>query len=254
MRGVILAGGFGSRMMPSSKVINKHLLPVYSNKQGAIPMLYFPVNTLVRSGITDILIITSDESAGLIIEIMGDGKKFGTNVEFTYRIQNMHDPLRPCGIASALSLSKHFVGNEPFAVILGDNFFENEFSFDVKTFPESNLEARVFIKDVYDPERFGVATIENNKIVSIVEKPKNGKSKSAVTGLYLYKSNVFDIIDTLKPSERNELEVSDVNAKFLSAGSLGYTKMSGWWRDMGTPPSMRETEDFINKSDFRHQF
>lgn len=254
MLGVILAGGFGSRMSPISKVINKHLLPVYSNKQGAIPMLYFPINTLVRSGITDILIITSDESAGLIIEAMGDGKKFGSNVEFTYKIQNMHDSSRPCGIASALSLSRGFVRDEPFAVILGDNFYENEFRFDVGNFSKNKENAHVFLKDVYDPERFGVANIENNKITSIVEKPKNSKSKFAVTGLYLYKSPVFSIIDTLKPSERNELEVSDVNAKFLLDNSLSYTKLNGFWRDMGVPFSMRETEDFVNKYDFRHSF
>ena len=254
MRGVILAGGFGSRMSPISKVINKHLLPVYSTKQGAVPMLYYPINTLVRSGISDILIITSDEAAGLIIETMGDGKKFGSKVDFTYKIQNMHDPLRPCGIASALSLSRHFVGDEPFTVILGDNFYENEFSFDFNNFSKSRELAHVFLKEVYDPERFGVATIENNKIISIIEKPKHSVSKLAVTGLYLYKSSVFSIIDELKPSERNELEVSDVNATFLSSGDLCYSKIAGFWRDMGVPFSMRETEDFINKVEFRHEF
>jgi glucose-1-phosphate thymidylyltransferase len=251
-KSILLCGGKGSRMMPSTGIHNKHLLPVYSNNNGSVPMIIYPLNTLIRSGAKKILIVSSQEHAGDIIDFLGDGKKFG--VDFTYKIQDHNDPKRPVGIASALNLAKDFVGPDKFSVHLGDNFYEEEFSYDFTNFIRGNNQAHVFLKEVYDPERFGVAVVENNKIIDIEEKPKKPKSKLAVTGLYLYTPHVFSIIDTLKPSDRGELEVSDINLFYAKNNEMTFTKLRGYWRDMGTPASMRETIEHINKFDFRHKF
>lgn len=250
-KSILLCGGRGSRMNPSTQIHNKHLLPVYS-ENGSVPMIVYPLNTLIRSGSKKILIVSSQEHSGNIIEFLGDGKKFG--VDFTYKIQDHNDPARPVGIASALNLAKDFVGNDRFAVHLGDNFYEDEFRFDFNNFQTNNSEAHVFLKDVYDPQRFGVAVVENGKIVDIEEKPKVPKSKSAVTGLYLYTPHVFEIIKTLKPSDRGELEVSDINLWYAKKNTMTFTNLRGYWRDMGTPSSMRETIEHINKSGFKHSF
>jgi len=260
MRGIVLSGGFGSRLSPSTKVINKHLLPIYSN-QGAIPMLYYPINTLIKSGVTSILIITSDEAAGLVIETMGDGSKFGDDIEFTYKIQNMHNPKKPLGIASALKLCEDFIKNEPFAVILGDNFYEDSFKtefdiFNAKFYTSQknymgSLFAHIFLKEVEDPERFGVATVVDGKVTKIVEKPKEPESKYAVTGLYLYTPHVFTLLPTLKPSLRGELEVSDINDWYSHGGvMLSATIIPKYWSDMGIPTSMHRTIDYINTSNY----
>lgn len=245
MRGIILAGGNGTRMKPATKITNKHLLPVYSD-QGAVPMLFYPINTLVNSGIEDILIVSSKEHAGHIIQNLSDGHYFKAN--FTYKIQDVSRV--NLGIASALKLAKNFTKDEPFAVILGDNFYEDNFIDEFTFFPEScPLSARIFIKEVEDPERFGVyfdGTIE--------EKPENPKSNMAVTGLYLYHSSVYEIAEKLKPSDRGELEISDVNQFYCSQNSIDVTKIKGFWSDMGTPQSIKRTQEFIEKNDYKINF
>lgn len=251
-KSILLCGGRGTRLNPQTLIHNKHLLPVYSDHGGAVPMIVYPLNTLIRSGSTKILIVSSQEHSGDIIDFLGDGKKFG--VDFTYKIQDHNDPLRPVGIASALNLAKDFVGNDRFAVHLGDNFYEDEFRYDFNNFETKNSQAHVFLKDVYDPHRFGVAVVKDGKIVDIEEKPKNPKSKSAVTGLYLYTPHVFEIIKTLKPSDRGELEVSDINLWYAKNNTMTFTNLRGYWRDMGTPSSMAETMAHINKTGFKHTF
>ncbi len=268
MKSICLCGGFGSRMLPSTKVINKHLLPVYSD-QGAVPMIYYPITTLIKSGSTDILIITSDEAAGLMVETLGDGKKFGDDVTFTYKIQNMHDKTNPVGIASAMKLINGWVKDEPFAVILGDNFYEDSFGEEFEAFENKYNErlvdnktvsfAHIFLKKVEDPERFGVATIDSNgKVIQIVEKPKNPESNLAVTGLYLYTPHVFNIIKDLKPSQRGELEVSDINQWYVEKNKwhgnndkMMSSVMAGYWSDMGIPSSMARTQEWINTNNYR---
>lgn len=246
MRGVILAGGFGTRMKNFTDVSNKHLAPVYSSI-GAMPMIFYPIDTLLKSGITKILIISSQEHSGKIIEYLGDGKNLG--VDFTYKIQNMKDT--PSGIAAALKIAKDFTNNEPFAVILGDNFYEDSFSTVVKTFVKDKNPACIFLKEVEDIHRFGCATVnQNNEVTKIVEKPKNPESNLAVTGFYLYTNEVFKIADKLSPSKRGELEISDINNYFAEKGLLRSKTITGFWSDMGTPPSMIRTQNFINKQDF----
>lgn len=257
MKGIILAGGFGKRMLESTRVINKHLLPVYSNTQGAIPMIFFPINTLLKSGIKNILIITSDEAAGMMVEMLGDGKKFGKDVDFTYKIQNMHDPNRPCGIASALKLSKEFVGNNPFAVVLGDNMYADSFDKEFKDFewkyrtePEKDF-AHVFLKEVVDPERFGIAELdEHRNVIGIVEKPSHPKSCLAVTGLYLFTDHVFGLLPNLHVSARGELEVSHVNDWYVKNGTIKSTVVDGFWSDMGIPTSMNSTIQYVNYNNY----
>lgn len=254
MKGVILAGGKGTRLLPQTQIQNKHLLPIYT-KNGAIPMIWFPLYTLKRSGCSEILIISSQEHCGDIIEFLGDGNRFG--VELTYKIQDHNDPLRPVGIASAMKLIKNYVNSQPFAVILGDNFYEEDFSKEFKEYEEKYEENRfssdpndhafshIFLKKVVDPERFGVATIENNKIIEIIEKPKKPKTNLAVSGLYLYNANVFPIIDQLKPSNRGELEVSEINDWYVKYGNMRYTILNGFWSDLGTVQSMLYATEFI---------
>jgi len=257
-KGIVLAGGRGTRMGISTEIHNKHLLPVYT-KQGAIPMIWYPLHTLVKSGCKEILIISSQEHCGDIIEFLGDGSRFG--VELTYKIQDHNDPKRPVGIASAMKLIQNWVYNEPFAVILGDNFYEDSFKAEFDAFNNKfyatqhnfmgSLFAHVFLKEVEDPERFGVATVVNGKVTKIVEKPKNPESKCAVTGLYLYTPHVFTLLPTLKTSDRGELEVSDINNFYSSGGvMLSATIIPSYWSDMGIPTSMHRTIDYINNSNF----
>lgn len=219
MKGVILAGGFGSRLLPLTKVTNKHLLPIYNR-----PMIFYPIDTLRQAGIEDILIISGTEHCGHFLQLLGDGSDFGAN--FSYRIQ-----AKPGGIAHALKLAKDFVESD-FAVILGDNIFEDHFRFSA---PHG---AKVFLKEVNNPNRFGVALIEDSKIVHIEEKPKIPSSKLAVTGLYLYDQSVFDIIDELKPSSRGELEITDVNNRYIALGQMSYQLVTGAWTDAGTFESL----------------
>lgn len=242
MKGVILAGGTGTRMKPATSVTNKHLLPIYSD-QGAIPMVFYPINTLVGSGVTDILIISSREHSGPIIHNLSDGFSFGA--DFAYKIQ---DTTRvEMGIASALKLARNFTGSDPFAVILGDNFFEDTFRDDFERFEgDDSHEAKIFTKRVPDPERFGVyfeGTIE--------EKPAKPKSDMAVTGLYLYRRGVYELADSLKPSRRGELEITDINQHYCSEGMMAVGEAKGFWSDMGTPQSMARTQEFVLQADFR---
>jgi len=223
---VILAGGTGSRLHPLTKVTNKHLLPV-----GKYPMIFYPIFRLKQAGIREILIVTGREHMGDVIELLGSGRDFG--VEFTYRVQD-----EAGGIAQALGLAKNFVGGERCVVILGDNIFGEDLAPFVEAFRRQAEGAKVLLKEVPDPERFGVAVFEGEKIIAIEEKPAKPKSRYAVTGIYMYDAEVFEIIATLKPSARGELEITDVNNAYLRKGTLTYGILSGWWSDAGTPVSL----------------
>jgi glucose-1-phosphate thymidylyltransferase len=225
MKGIILAGGMGTRMSPCTKVTNKHLLPVYKK-----PMIYYPVEALVKAGVKNILIITGPENAGDFMKLLGSGKDFGC--EFTYRIQD-----EAGGIAQALSLAENFVHGDKMVVILGDNIFEDDMGEFVRSF-EKEEGAHIFLKEVSDPERFGVAEVDGNRIVSIEEKPKNPKTNYATIGLYMYDSSVFEIIRTLKPSGRGELEITDVNNAYIEKGKMGFSILKGFWTDAGTFESL----------------
>ncbi|MGC6367145.1 MAG: sugar phosphate nucleotidyltransferase [Candidatus Marinamargulisbacteria bacterium] len=230
MKGVVLAGGTGSRLFPLTKVTNKHLLPV-----GNQPMIFYPVNKLIQAGITDILIVTGLEHMGDVVQLLGSGKDFGC--KFTYRVQD-----EAGGIAQALLLAEQFAGNDSITVILGDNIFQDSLKDAVATFVGG---AKLLLKEVHDPERFGVATLEGDAITNITEKPKQPASNWAVTGIYMYDSHVFDIIRTCKPSARGELEISDVNAAYLEKNSVGYAKLTGWWSDAGTFKSLANASRLV---------
>jgi len=247
MLGICLCGGKGTRMMPSTLVQNKHLLPIYSLRNGAVPMIHYPIHTLKNSGISDILIISSRDHSGNIIEHMGDGDEFGVNL--TYKVQEMDR--NPTGIAQALKLAESFVGNQNFAVLLGDNYYEDTFKNEFKTFEElskvNKQAASIFLKEVKDPERFGVATVDaSGNVIEIEEKPLKAKSDLAVTGLYLYTPHVFSLIPNLKVSGRGELEITDINNWYVKNNSMSSHKLEGFWSDMGTPPSMIHTQNHIN--------
>ncbi|MGI6776620.1 MAG: sugar phosphate nucleotidyltransferase [Acetivibrionales bacterium] len=226
MKGIILAGGTGSRLFPLSKVTNKHLLPV-----GRYPMIYYPIWKLKEAGIYDVFIVTGKEHAGSIVNLLGSGYDMG--MSFTYRIQD-----HPGGIAHALGLAEGFVGKNKCVVILGDNIFEDNVKKYVRDFEKQKSGARIFIKQVKDPERYGVAEISGDKIISIEEKPVHPKSNYCVTGIYMYDSSVFEIIKSLKPSKRNELEITDVNNEYIRRGVLMCNKLTGWWTDAGTFDSL----------------
>ena len=226
MKGIILAGGTGSRLRPLTRVTNKHLLPM-----GRYPMIFYPIYRLKQAGIREILIVTGREHMGDVIELLGSGRDY--SVEFTYKVQD-----EAGGIAEALGLARNFVGNDRCVVILGDNIFEDDITLYVKDFELQSEGAKILIKEVPDPERFGVPELKDGKIISIEEKPKNPKSNYAVTGIYMYDSEVFEIIKTLKPSARGELEITDVNNAYIKKGTLTYDILKGWWTDAGTPESL----------------
>jgi glucose-1-phosphate thymidylyltransferase len=223
MRGIILAGGTGSRLFPLTKVTNKHLLPVYDK-----PMIYYPLRTLVSAGITDVMIVSGRGHAGHFLELLGSGAEFGVNL--TYEIQE-----KAGGIAQALGLAEKWADDRAVAVILGDNIFQDDVKNDVASFKEG---AKIFLKTVPDAERFGVAELDRDRVLSIEEKPKKPKSNYAVTGLYLYDADVFSIIRTLIPSGRGELEITDVNNAYLKKGIMQYTILKGFWSDAGTFDSL----------------
>ncbi|MFH1112246.1 MAG: sugar phosphate nucleotidyltransferase [Patescibacteria group bacterium] len=233
MKGVILAGGMGSRLMPLTKVTNKHLLPIYNK-----PMIYYPLETLVKSGIKDIMIVSGPEHAGHFLQLLGSGKEFG--VKFSYEMQE-----EPGGIAQALGLAENFADNEPIAAILGDNIFADNVSSTIKEFAQSPQGAQVFLKQVPDPERFGVAEIKGDKIIAIMEKPKKPTTNLIVTGLYLYDAQVFFIIKTLKPSARGELEITDVNNAYIKENKMIFTILSGEWTDAGTFDSLFKANQLV---------
>lgn len=242
MKGIILAGGHGTRMLPSTRVTNKHLLPIYS-AEGAVPMLFYPIYTLVRSGITDILIISSREHCGHIIENLGDGQDFGA--DFSYKVQDLNHVT--LGIASALRLAEGFVCENRFAVILGDNFFQNTFENQFSQFDNTadDGSAMIFVKTVDDPQRFGVLTSKYSADMRIEEKPKNPKTNWAVTGLYLYTPGVFEIARKLRPSNRGELEITDINNCYCNNSTMSVHYIEGFWSDMGTPTSAIKTQEFL---------
>ena len=239
MKGVVLAGGLGTRLFPLTKITNKHLLPVYDQ-----PMIYYPIQTLVKAGITDIMIVTGGNHAGDFLQLLGNGKDFGLNgIRFAY--QEGED-----GIASALSLARHFVGSDRFCTILGDNIIADDIRPQVQDFSVGNLGAYLFLKQVEDAGRFGVAEISpENKIVSIEEKPKHPKSNFAVIGVYLYDHTVFDVISGLKPSARGEYEITDVSNHYVKRNSCGYHILPSWWSDAGTFESLFRAHGLVR--DFR---
>lgn len=234
MRGIILAGGTGSRLYPCTRVTSKHLLAVFNK-----PMLFYPLDTLITTGIQDILVITGKEHMGDMLELLGSGSEFG--VDFTYRVQDS-----PGGISEALLLAESFANEDSIAVILGDNLFEDSFKQDVEDFIHVGG-AKVFLKEVPDPERFGIAEVEDDKIIKIIEKPVKPKSNLAVTGFYLYDWQVFDIIKEQDYSPRGELEITHTNQRYLQDEDLEYRVLQGYWSDMGTPGSLLRSANFLNK-------
>jgi glucose-1-phosphate thymidylyltransferase len=222
VKGIILAGGLGSRLRPLTKVTNKHLLPIYDK-----PMIYYPIETLVGAGIKDIMVVTGGNSAGDFLRLLGNGKDFGLDdIYYTYQEGEG-------GIADALKLCEHFAEVERVCVILGDNIIQKSIGDYVQRFQQQKSGARLLLKEVEDPERFGVAELDGEKIVSIEEKPKSPKSSYAVTGIYMYDARVFDFCRDLKPSSRGELEITDVNNAYIASGDLQYDVLDGWWTDAG---------------------
>ena len=223
MKGVILAGGLGTRLLPCTKVTNKHLLPVYDK-----PMIYYPLRTLVNAGLEDIMIVTGGNNAGDFLRLLGNGKEFGLkDISYTYQEGEG-------GIADALRLAENFIEKDKMVVMLGDNIIRDDISGAVKEFEKQEKGAKIFLKEVSNPEKFGVAEIEGGRVVNIEEKPQKPKSNYAVIGLYMYDSDVFEIIRTLKPSGRGELEITDVNNEYIKKGSMTYSIIEGWWGDAGT--------------------
>ena len=226
MKGIVLAGGTGSRLRPLTNVTNKHLLPVYDR-----PMIYYPIQTLVDAGIRDILIVTGGRTAGDFLRILGNGKQFGVRLHYTYQEGDG-------GIADALGLAEHFAEHGKICVVLGDNIISDDIGGAARAFAEQDVGARILLKEVPDAERFGVAEIIDGQILSIEEKPRVPKSKYAVTGIYFYDFTVFEKIRKLVPSARNELEITDVNNAYLHEGTLTYSVLQGWWTDAGTFDSL----------------
>ena len=227
MKGIILAGGLGTRLYPLTKVTNKHLLPVYNK-----PMIYYPLQTLVDAGVRNILIVTGGNYAGDFLKLLGNGKKFGLpHINYTYQEGEG-------GIADALLLAKHFAGRDKIVVFLGDNIIEGSIKEEVEIFEKQENGARILLKEVEHPERFGVAEIKDKEIVRIIEKPEVPPSKFIVTGIYMYDNQVFDIIKTLKPSGRGELEITDVNNAYIRSKQLTFGILKGWWTDAGTFDSL----------------
>ena len=233
LKGVVLAGGTGSRLMPLTKVTNKHLLPV-----GQKPMIYYPIEKMTSIGIEEILIVTGLEHMGDVVNLLGSGKDFGCR--FTYKVQDQAG-----GIAQALALSENFAKGQPLVIILGDNIFEDSLKIYSEKFLEQGKGARILLQQVENPKRFGVAEIKDDKVIGIVEKPENPKSDYAVTGIYFYDGEVFDIIRTLKPSARGEYEITHVNEAYIKKGQLGFDILQGWWTDAGTFESLSKANELV---------
>ncbi len=227
MKGVILAGGLGTRLYPLTKVTNKHLLPVYDK-----PMIYYPVQALINAGIDDILIVTGGNNAGDFLRLLGNGKEFGLkHINYTYQEGEG-------GIAQALGLAEFFAAGEMICVVLGDNIIEKNIQKAADAFHRQKRGAKILLKEVPDPQRFGVPELKGEQVVRIEEKPKKPKSNYAVIGIYFYDPDVFDIIKTLKPSDRGELEISDVNNCYIEKGLMTWDLLEGWWTDAGTFESL----------------
>lgn len=234
MKGVVLAGGTGSRLNPLTKVTNKHLLPVYDK-----PMIHYPIQTLVNAGIQDILLVTGGKNAGEFLRLLGNGKEFGLkHLNYTYQEGEG-------GIAHALGLAEFFADGGPICVVLGDNLIEYNICQAVENFRRQEVGAKIIVKQVSDAQRFGVAEIRADHVVSIEEKPKTPKSDFAVIGIYLYDGSVFEKIRRLKPSGRGELEITDVNNFYIEEGTLTYEKLDGWWTDAGTFESLLRANNLV---------
>ncbi|WP_270406866.1 sugar phosphate nucleotidyltransferase [Paenibacillus timonensis] len=242
MKAIILAGGTGSRLYPLTKVTNKHLLPV-----GKYPMVFHAVHKLKQAGLTDILLVTGKEHMGDVVGLLGSGSEMG--VSFTYKVQD-----EAGGIAQALGLAEQFVGDDQMVVILGDNVFADDITPFVERFKHQQTGAKILIQKVPDPTRFGVPELEGERIVSIEEKPKNPKSDYAVTGIYMFDHHVFEIIRSLKPSARGELEITDVNNAYIERGELTFDVLTGWWTDAGTHASLARANELAKDLVFSEEF
>ena len=236
MKGVILAGGLGTRLSPLTKVTNKHLLPVFDK-----PMIYYPIECLRNAGITDILMVTGGNSAGDFLKLLGNGSDFGINLYFTYQVGEG-------GIADALSLADRFVGSDKVCVVLGDNIIEKNIKKAVNDFKTQATGAKILVKEIVDPKRFGVAELDGDRVIGIEEKPDNPKSNLAVTGIYLYDSQVFDFVKNLEPSARGELEITDVNNMYIEKGEMTFDTIDGWWTDAGTIESITRASEMIRET------
>jgi len=241
MKGVVLAGGLGKRLEPLTRITNKHLLPVYDR-----PMVYYPLQTLVDAGITRILIVTGGTNAGEFLRLLGNGREFGLkHLDYTYQRGEG-------GIAEALNLAEHFAGGEKIVVILGDNLMGKSIRGYVERFERQGPGAKVLLKEVEDPGRFGVAELDGDRIVRIEEKPQQPKSPYAVTGIYMYDAKVFDIIKTCKPSARGELEITDVNNAYIARGEMTYDLLDGWWTDAGLPETLYRASTLVRARALQH--
>jgi glucose-1-phosphate thymidylyltransferase len=233
MKGIILAGGMGTRMLPLTKITNKHLLPVYDK-----PMIYYPIQALVNAGITDIMIVTGGESAGDFLKLLGNGREFGLkHLNYTYQEG-------AGGIAAALALTEHFADGDRIVLILGDNVIEKNICKGVRDFEKQERGAKIYLTAVNNPQSYGIAELSGRRIVNIEEKPKNPKSNLAVIGIYMYDARVYDVVRTLKPSKRGELEITDVNNFYIAEGTMTYEMLDGWWGDCGE--SFRSLLDTAN--------
>ena len=234
MKGVILAGGLGTRLHPLTKITNKHLLPVYNQ-----PMIYYPIQTLINAGITDIMIVTGGNSAGDFLRLLGNGKGFGLkHLNYTYQEGEG-------GIADALSLVEHFADDQPVCVVLGDNIIEKNIRAAADEYRRQGSGAKIMLKKVHDPQRFGVPELDGDKVLQIEEKPNDPKSDYAVVGIYFYDHTVFDVIKTLVPSERGELEITDVNNHYIRRGEMTWNELDGWWTDAGTFESLLRASNMV---------
>ena len=246
MKGVVLAGGLGSRLRPLTAVTNKHLLPVFDQ-----PMIYYPIQTLVNAGITDIMIVTGGNSAGDFLKLLGNGKAFGLkHLNYTYQDGEG-------GIAAALSLVEHFAGSEAICVVLGDNIIQGNIRVAADSYREQGVGAKILLKRVPDPQRFGVPQLDGKRVMRIEEKPAQPKSEYAVIGIYMYDARVFEIIRTLKPSGRGELEITDVNNAYIERGEMTWDELDGWWSDAGTFESLLYASNLVaetgaNNEDQQH--
>jgi glucose-1-phosphate thymidylyltransferase len=241
LKGIVLAGGLGSRLRPLTSVTNKHLLPVYDQ-----PMIYYPIQTLVNAGITDIMIVTGGNSAGDFLKLLGNGKAFGLkHLNYTYQEGEG-------GIAAALGLVEHFAAGNPVCVILGDNIIQGNIHTAAQAYREQGSGAKILLKQVPDPQRFGVPVLNGTKVVRIDEKPETPQSQYAVIGIYMYDASVFDIIRTLKPSGRGELEITDVNNAYIQRDELTWNELEGWWSDAGTFESLLYASNLVAETGANH--
>jgi glucose-1-phosphate thymidylyltransferase len=237
MKGVVLAGGTGSRLFPLTKVTNKHLMPIYDK-----PMIYYPIETLVSAGIDEILVVTGGRNSGDFMRLLGNGKDFGLK-RLNYAYQDGEG-----GIADALSLAEHFADGDKICVILGDNIIEKDIRAAADAFAKQERGAKILLKEVTDAERFGVAEMRGDKVISIEEKPVRPKSNYAVTGIYMYDGTVFDKVNKLVPSDRNELEITDVNNFYIREGTMTFDFLDGWWTDAGTFESLLRAANLVAQS------